>query len=76
MDTSTDGDSSSAIPVPIEMKERYLEVREVGSNRVVAAIEMLSPANKHKGKGRDIYEAKDRELNNLVICMFLAALIP
>lgn len=50
------------LPVPIEMKERYLEVREVGSNRVVAAIEMLSPANKRKGKGRDIYEAKRASL--------------
>ena len=46
------------LPVPVEVRERYLEVREVGSNQVVTAIELLSPANKKTGKGRDIYEAK------------------
>ncbi len=46
------------LPMPIEVKERYLEVREVGNNRVVTAIELLSPTNKRKGKGRDLYEAK------------------
>lgn len=46
------------LPVPVEIKERYLEVREVGSHQVVTAIELLSPANKRKGKGRDVYEAK------------------
>lgn len=46
------------LPVPVEVKERYLEVREVGSNRVVTAIELLSPANKRAGKGREVYEAK------------------
>lgn len=33
-------------------------MREVGSNQVVTAIELLSPANKRRGKGRDVYEAK------------------
>ncbi|MEM9008067.1 MAG: DUF4058 family protein [Cyanobacteria bacterium P01_F01_bin.86] len=46
------------LPVPVEVRERYLEVREIGSNQVVTAIELLSPANKKKGKGRDVYEAK------------------
>ncbi|PZO11725.1 MAG: hypothetical protein DCF25_18855 [Leptolyngbya foveolarum] len=46
------------LPIPIEIRERYLEVREAGSDRVVTAIEMLSPTNKRKGKGRDIYETK------------------
>lgn len=46
------------VPMPREVKERYLEIRKVGSNQVVTAIEMLSPANKRKGKGREIYEAK------------------
>ena len=40
------------LPIPIEIRERYLEVREVGSDQVITAIEMLSPTNKKKGKGR------------------------
>ena len=52
--------SSQAVtlPMPIEIRERYLEVREIGNDQIVTAIELLSPANKRKGKGRDIYEAK------------------
>ena len=46
------------LPVPIEVRERYLEVREVANDRVITAIELLSPTNKKKGKGRDTYEAK------------------
>ena len=46
------------LPVPVDVKERYLEVREVGSNQVVTAIELLSPANKRKGRGREVYEKK------------------
>lgn len=46
------------LPMPIEVRERYLEVREVGTNTVVTAIEILSPKNKRKGKGRTAYEKK------------------
>ncbi|MEM9265745.1 MAG: DUF4058 family protein [Cyanobacteria bacterium P01_F01_bin.13] len=46
------------LPMPTEIKERYLEVREVGSNAVIAVIEVLSPKNKRKGKGRNVYEEK------------------
>ncbi len=46
------------LPVPTEVKERYLEVREVNNDRVVTAIELLSPANKRAGKGREVYDAK------------------
>ncbi|KAM3100074.1 DUF4058 family protein [Phormidesmis sp. 146-12] len=46
------------LPVPVEVRERYLEVREVGANTVVTAIEILSPKNKRKGKGRTAYEKK------------------
>ncbi len=46
------------LPVPVEVREHYLEVREVVSNQVVTAIELLSPANKKAGKGRDVYENK------------------
>ena len=46
------------LPMPMEVKQRYLEVREVGSDAVITAIEVLSPKNKRRGKGREVYEAK------------------
>jgi hypothetical protein len=35
-----------------EVRERYLEIRERGTHRVVTVIEILSPANKIKGTPR------------------------
>jgi len=46
------------LPMPVEVKERYLEIREVQNDRVVTVIELLSPANKKKGRSRDKYETK------------------
>lgn len=46
------------LPTPIEVKERYLEVREVGTHQVITVIEVLSPKNKRKGEGRTAYEKK------------------
>jgi Protein of unknown function (DUF4058) len=39
-------------------KERYLQVRELGTDAVITVIELLSPKNKRSGKGREDYEAK------------------
>ncbi|PSN10861.1 hypothetical protein C7271_25355, partial [filamentous cyanobacterium CCP5] len=46
------------LPMPIEIKERYLEVREVGSDAVITVVEVLSPKNKRQGKGRTLYETR------------------
>ena len=46
------------IPMSVEVKERYLEVREVGTHQVITVIEVLSPKNKRKGEGRTAYEKK------------------
>jgi len=46
------------LPMPTEIKERYLEVREVGSDAVITVVELLSPKNKRQGKGRNFYEDK------------------
>jgi Protein of unknown function (DUF4058) len=46
------------IPIPWEVKERYLEVREVATKELITVIEILSPANKRSGEGRSLYEAK------------------
>ncbi|MGA7937036.1 MAG: DUF4058 family protein [Kovacikia sp.] len=46
------------LPMPWEVRERYLEIREVATRELVTVIEVLSPANKRSSKGRSIYEAK------------------
>ncbi len=46
------------VPVPREMRERYLEIRRVGSGEVVTFVEILSPGNKRPGRARNAYEAK------------------
>ncbi|BAY78502.1 hypothetical protein NIES25_49770 [Nostoc linckia NIES-25] len=58
------------VPIPETVKERYLEVRKVGTKEVVTAIEVLSPKNKRPGEGRNAYEIKRQRvlgsLTNLV----------
>jgi hypothetical protein len=50
------------LPMPLELKERYLSIREVGSDGVITVLEVLSPANKRRGDGRIAYEAKRQRL--------------
>jgi Protein of unknown function (DUF4058) len=49
---------SIELEMPEEMRESYLEVREVESGRVVTVLELLSPKNKQGGQGRSAYERK------------------
>ena len=51
-----------SVPMPEEITERYLEVREVDSGRVVTVIELLSPKNKQSGEGRKQYSDKRQSL--------------
>jgi hypothetical protein len=46
------------LPMPLEVKERYLDIRETGSDAVITVIEVLSPTNKRQGEGRRIYNTK------------------
>ncbi|MFN6516321.1 MAG: DUF4058 family protein [Nostoc sp. CreGUA01] len=46
------------IPMPVNIREGYLEVREVETEVLITTIEILSPTNKRTGKGRQIYEEK------------------
>jgi hypothetical protein len=46
------------LPMPDELTETYLEIREVGTSQVVTVIEVLSPANKMAGEGRRQFERK------------------
>lgn len=50
------------VPILEEAREGYLELREVGTNRVITVIEILSPKNKRTGKGREEYENKRQEV--------------
>ncbi|MGG6270168.1 DUF4058 family protein [Leptolyngbya sp. AN03gr2] len=52
------------LPMSIEVRERFLEVREVGTDAVITVIEVLSPKNKRTGEGRMIYERKRRSVLN------------
>lgn len=49
------------IPLPDELHQRFLAIRDVRGNQVVTVIEILSPANKRPGKGRQEYEHKRLE---------------
>jgi len=54
------------LPVPITVRQGYLEIKEVATKEVVASIEVLSPVNKRSGKGREIYlKKRDRILGSL-----------
>jgi len=44
--------------MPVEVKERYLEVRDSTTNLVITAIELLSPKNKRSEEGWESYEKK------------------
>lgn len=50
------------LPMPITLRQGYLEIKEVTSKEVVTAIEILSPVNKRAGKGRDAYLEKRQDI--------------
>lgn len=50
------------LPTPEEISERYLEIREVKTGKVITAIEVLSPKNKKAGEGREAYLRKRRRV--------------
>jgi Protein of unknown function (DUF4058) len=50
------------VPLPDEVRETYLEVRETGTDYVLTVLEILSPTNKRAGRGRRIYEDKRMEV--------------
>jgi Protein of unknown function (DUF4058) len=52
------------VKMPWEVKERYLEVREVATKTLITVIELLSPANKRAGEGRSLYETKRIKILN------------
>lgn len=47
-----------SVPILEEVTERYLEIRDIVTNRVITVIEVLSPKNKRSGEGRNQYLRK------------------
>jgi hypothetical protein len=45
-----------------ESRERFLEIRQSGTDHVITVIEILSPTNKRPGKGRTAYETKRQDV--------------
>ena len=50
------------LPMFSEVKQRFLEVRDVETREVITAIEILSPANKTNFAGRTQYESKRQKV--------------
>jgi hypothetical protein len=50
------------VPMPEEVRESFLEIREVATGEVVTVLELLSPGNKRTGEGRRVYELKRRHV--------------
>jgi len=50
------------VPLPDEVHDTYLEVRQTGTDYVLTVVEILSPTNKRPGRGRRIYEDKRMEV--------------
>ena len=46
------------VPMTDEVRETFLEIHEVGTERLVTVVELLSPVNKRGGQGRSDYEQK------------------
>jgi Protein of unknown function (DUF4058) len=52
------------VPMMEEVRESYLEIREVATGQVVTVIELLSPKNKRPGEGLSHYNAKRNQILN------------
>jgi hypothetical protein len=50
------------VPMPIEIRESFLKIKDLVTGEVVTVIEILSPTNKRPGRGRQTYEEKRREI--------------
>jgi hypothetical protein len=53
---------SVRVPMPLSIRQGFLEVREVSTKAVVTAIELLSPVNKRAGTGRQTYKTKRQKV--------------
>lgn len=54
--------AQSQIPLEVEVRLANVEIRQTGTNKLVTAIEILSPVNKRSGLQREKYLRKRQEL--------------
>lgn len=60
---STQSESMTVtLPLSEEVRENYLEIRDVSQGYVVTLIEILSPTNKRLGEGREAYQRKRKQV--------------
>jgi hypothetical protein len=50
------------VPIPLEIREAYLEIRDVATREVITVLELLSPSNKRPGRGRDTFLIKRQDV--------------
>ncbi|MEO0826153.1 MAG: DUF4058 family protein [Cyanobacteria bacterium J06635_15] len=50
------------LPMTEQVKQAYLEIREIQTGKVITAIEILSPVNKRPGEARNTYLQKRQRL--------------
>ncbi|MDJ0518711.1 MAG: DUF4058 family protein [Trichodesmium sp. MO_231.B1] len=50
------------LPIPITIRQGYLEIQEVATKEVVTTIEILSASNKRGGKSREMYLEKREKI--------------
>lgn len=64
MATLSKPDEAQTVTVALaeEVEERYLEIRETKTGRVVTVIELLSPKNKRAGEGKEAYLRKRQSI--------------
>jgi hypothetical protein len=66
-DAFREGESTLVEPVvfeldEVEINEGYIEIREADGGKVITVIEFLSPSNKRRGTGQELYLAKQIEI--------------
>jgi hypothetical protein len=66
-DALGEGESALVEPVvfeldEVEIKEGYIEIREADGGKVITLLEFLSPSNKRRGAGQEVYLTKQTEV--------------
>lgn len=59
---TSDLSTTVILPIPEEMREGYLEIRDIPTGAVITIIEVLSPIKKRRGQGQDAYLSKRNEV--------------
>jgi len=53
---------SVTVPLPEEVRESYLAIKEGGTGTVITVLELISPKNKRSKESRKVYESKRQQV--------------